>query len=239
MKKTIGILLLTTVFTTVSCNSPGLKRLLIATGLGCGAGLALGAIADELKRKKSAKERRKVENRMLGILRKKKANNKGKVVGLAAGCMAGLGVGAYMNWMHEDIKENFGSRGIDLDKVPGPDGETDALRVKMDGNITFVANKTSLNSTGSANLAKLSEALGSYPDAKIRITGHTSGRYDPAANIKLSQGRADTAKDILVSNGVSSGRVLSTIGKGYAQPLAGTTQTDPANRRVEIMIVGD
>ena len=85
-----------------------------STGIGCAAGLGLGAIYDETQRKKANKDRK---NDVFAIFKKKKAQNNGKMVGLAVGCLAGLGTGMYLDLMHDDMEEQLGSRGVRLEKV--------------------------------------------------------------------------------------------------------------------------
>ena len=242
MKKvSILVLALSVLFGSVYCNiSAATKRLLVATGIGCGAGLAFGAAYDEYQRKKDSKDRKKVSNRMLGIFKKKKKQNKGKMVGLATGCLAGLGTGLYLNMMYEDINEKFGQDGITLQKVPGPDGETSELLVQMDGNMNFNGNAATFKGSGESNVTKVSESLLGYPDTKIKITGHTSkGSSDVAFNQKLSQERADAAKNIMVGHGVEAGRIISSEGMSFNKPVPGKSDKDAANRRVEIRIVGE
>lgn len=69
------------------------------------------------------------------------------------------------------------------------------------------------------------------------VIGHTDNKGNPAANVKLSQERADFVKGILVSHGADAAK-LSTEGKGDKEPIGdnGTDAGRRQNRRVEIAI---
>ena len=226
----IGMLIL-----SISC-SEGMKKVAIATGIGCAVGFGAGAIYDELQRKKTNKGKKFKQDQMFAAFKKKKSNNKGKMVGLGVGCAAGLGTGLYLKMMYEDMQENFKDKGVELLKVEGPDGEVTELQVKMDGNINFVANKSDFQGPAQANMVKLSEALAAYPDTNVKIMGYTSGTGSVASNIPLSQDRADAAKKELEKNNIDGSRITAE-GKGNTNPLPGTKVTDKVNRRVEIHIL--
>lgn len=221
----------------VSSCSENAKRLLIATGIGCGTGLAFGAVYDEMQRAKDGKERKKLENQVFNVFKKKKAQNNGKIVGLAAGCAAGLGTGLYLNMMKEDIKQNFGKDGIELEDVKDRNGDITALKVKMDGDIAFENGKSDLKGTGKANIDKLSEALLAYPDTNLAVTGHANKTGSESVNLKLSESRAKEVVSIMSDNGVEKARVTSVKGLGSDQPLPGKSPADGANRRVEVEIL--
>ncbi len=65
------------------------------------------------------------------------------------------------------------------------------------------------------------------------IEGHTDSRGEPSYNLELSQRRADTIRDLLISLGVSPDR-LRASGKGEFEPVAEGENEDAyqQNRRV-------
>lgn len=223
-------------FTSVSCESLSWKTF-AATGIGCAVGLGLGAVIDEQNRKSSNEDRRKD---VFAIFKKRKAQNNGKMVGLATGCLAGLGVGLYLDLMHDDIEDQFGDRGIELEKVKagGPNGETEELLVKMDGDISFDSGSSNLSGTASNNVDTLAEALAKYPETKVRVYGHTDGTGSRATNDRLSQQRAAGVADELA---LGSDRIKELRGWANDRPLPGTSRTGNvrANRRVEVFIVAE
>jgi len=233
MKKYTTLTLITTIGITSiffsQCESIT-KKTLISTGLGCGAGLALGTIYDEAQRKKDSKDRRKD---VFAIFKKKKEQNQGKIVGLATGCLAGLGVGLYLDLMYDDIQNQFGSKGIQLEKVPDEKGETKELLVKMDGDINFQLNSAELQGVAKENVAKLKEALEAYPETGVKIWGHTDKSGTRAYNEKLSFERAKSVANYL---NLAPSRVVEIKGWAWDKPIDETGKS-PANRRVEVRIV--
>ena len=108
--------------------------------------------------------------------------------------------------------------------------------------------------TGSAEIVKPSfkvldgaiKVLTEYPDLKMEIQGHTDDVGDDAANLELSQKRADSVKAYFESKGVASDRVVA---KGYGEtaPMAPVDGLKGAklkaaqakNRRVEFKLLSD
>lgn len=234
--KKVSIILILTSLLLGSCSDK-YKRLLISTGIGCGTGLAFGAVYDEMKRAKDNKERKKLENQVFNIFKERKKRNKGKTIGLATGCLAGLGVGLYLNMMKEDIQENFSEKGIELEDVKDREGELVALRVKMDGDISFENGKADLRGTGKSNVDKLSEALNAYPETKIAITGHANRTGSDSFNRWISQQRADEVAELMQSKGLDKNRIAKSQGMSSTTPLPGLSPKDGRNRRVEVKIL--
>ncbi len=233
MKKFTTLTLITTiVITSIFFSHCGsiTKKTLISTGLGCGAGLALGTIYDEAQRKKDSKDRRKD---VFAIFKKKKEQNQGKIVGLATGCLSGLGVGLYLDLMYDDIQNQFGSKGIQLEKVPDEKGETKELLVKMDGDINFQLNSAELQGVAKENVSKLKEALEAYPETGVKIWGHTDKSGTRDYNEKLSFERAKSVANYL---NLAPSRVVEIKGWAWDKPIDETGKS-PANRRVEVRIV--
>lgn len=101
--------------------------------------------------------------------------------------------------------------------------------------------------TGSATIAESSKSVLNqiFQDAttadgtKILVTGHTDNTGNPASNQTLSEARAQSVVDYLISKGLVSTR-LKSEGKGQNSPVASnsTPQGKAQNRRVEIAILG-
>jgi outer membrane protein OmpA-like peptidoglycan-associated protein len=233
-KGIIATLVIMSVF-GVSCSDK-MKRLLVSTGIGCTAGLAVGAVYDEVQRKKEGNDRKQLQNAIGNIFKERKKQNKGKIVGLATGCLAGLGVGFYLNTMYDDMSDTLGKEGIRLEKIQER-GETTALKVNMDGGISFEDGRSDLKGVGKTNVDKLSEALLAYPETKIDIEGHANRTGTESVNQKLSESRAKTVAGLMKDNGLESGRVGRVVGYGSANPMKGVDPKDGSNRRVEVFIV--
>jgi OmpA-OmpF porin, OOP family len=73
---------------------------------------------------------------------------------------------------------------------------------------------------------------------RVRIEGYTDSSGTKAANLRLSQARAEAVADYLASKGVARGR-LEAVGYGEARPIAPnlTARGRELNRRVEIVVL--
>jgi adhesin transport system outer membrane protein len=70
---------------------------------------------------------------------------------------------------------------------------------------------------------------------RFLVEGHTDSTGNPASNQALSQQRAQSVQEYLVSKGVQASR-LDSVGRGSAQPLPNKTANDPLNRRVAVVM---
>ncbi|KAF1010997.1 MAG: Outer membrane porin F [Pseudomonas fluorescens] len=75
-------------------------------------------------------------------------------------------------------------------------------------------------------------------NAQLRVSGHTDSVGKDAYNQKLSERRAHSVVDYLVSQGVPRSRFVSVSGAGESHPVADNKTADgrALNRRVEIQI---
>jgi len=118
----------------------------------------------------------------------------------------------------------------------------DATKIKFD-NINFATARWDLNAEAKTELDKVYQFLTDYPKMKIRIEAHTDYRGGDSYNQRLSQNRAKSALDYLVSKGIATER-LESEGYGEAQPTVPNEVDGRANqanmainRRVEFKIV--
>ncbi|WP_426117526.1 OmpA family protein [Pseudomonas sp. DSP3-2-2] len=76
------------------------------------------------------------------------------------------------------------------------------------------------------------------PSAQLRVSGHTDSVGRDAYNQKLSEKRAISVTDYLVSSGIPRSAFVSVEGDGEARPVADnkTASGRSLNRRVEIKI---
>ena len=86
-------------------------------------------------------------------------------------------------------------------------------------------------------LDQFAQGLGQQPSMEVRIVGHTDNTGSDAVNNPLSVNRAQSARDYLVSRGVSSSRI-SIDGRGSREPIAdNATEAGRArNRRIDIFL---
>jgi OmpA-OmpF porin, OOP family len=88
-------------------------------------------------------------------------------------------------------------------------------------------------------LDQVSQVLKDFPKMRVSIEGHTDNVGGEAANMRLSQRRAEAVQDYLVSRGISPSR-LQAIGYGPTKPIASnkTAKGKAQNRRTEFRITG-
>ncbi|MFH1534620.1 MAG: OmpA family protein, partial [Patescibacteria group bacterium] len=105
-------------------------------------------------------------------------------------------------------------------------------------NIFFDFAKSTLRPESMLELNRLVELLKDSPTLKIEISGHTDNIGSYAYNIKLSEDRAKSVVNYLISKGISTYR-LAYKGYGYNQPIA-TNYTEEGrqlNRRTEFKVL--
>jgi len=112
-------------------------------------------------------------------------------------------------------------------------------KIDLKQKIFFQTNKAVILPQSYSLLAEIANVLKTRPGLKIRVEGHTDSRGKRAANIALSQSRAESVRQYLVGLGVDASR-LEAIGFGPDQPIE-TNRTAAGrekNRRVEFFITG-
>ena len=114
--------------------------------------------------------------------------------------------------------------------------EIESLVLSGDANFEF--NKSKLLPNAYAVLDSLVGTMKAHPEYKWEVGGYTDGIGSASYNKKLSQRRAQSVVDYLVSQGVSRND-LKIVGYGKDDPIA-TNSTDEGramNRRVEIKLL--
>ncbi len=100
-------------------------------------------------------------------------------------------------------------------------------------NVQFQTSSATLLQKSNADLDKIVKVMNDYPYYSLKISGHTDNRGNDAFNQKLSEDRAKSCFDYLVSHGISASR-MTHAGYGETQPIA-TNDTKAGrlqNRRV-------
>lgn len=101
--------------------------------------------------------------------------------------------------------------------------------------ISFDTNKADVKAQYHGELDKLGNFLKEFPDSKGTIEGHTDAVGSKAANLKLSQARAESVRSYIIGKfGIDSSRI-SAKGFGPAKPVASnkTAAGKAQNRRIE------
>lgn len=156
-------------------------------------------------------------------------NLAGGLIGAAVGGVAGGLLGRYLD-----------NQAREIDAIPDANVErqADRLMVTFPGDTFFDSGSSRIHPGAAQRLNSLSQTLSSYPESNVVIRGHTDSTGSEAANLRLSEDRANSVRNYLVNGGVSPSRITA-MGFGEQFPLA-TNATEAGrqqNRRVEIEIV--
>jgi outer membrane protein OmpA-like peptidoglycan-associated protein len=106
--------------------------------------------------------------------------------------------------------------------------------------VLFDFNKYTLKPAARERLARISGIVLAYPDLRLDIEGHTDAIGSDEYNQTLSEKRASSVRDYLVTSGVPMNSVVAK-GLGKSDPVAdnSTAAGRKLNRRVEMIVSGD
>src|SRR2546428_3283636 len=201
MIRKLSILLLATLFAVACASSTDDPN--AKAKRGAGAGAAAGAVVGAIIGNQSG------------------SNRTGAVVGAAAGAAIGAAIGHKMDQQQKELQQ-----------IPGVEVTRPAeneIAVQLTNDILFDFNSAALRAESQSTLRDLANNFQRYPDETVSVEGHTDNIGSPAYNQTLSERRADSVKDYLASQGVSSSRV-SAIGYGETRPKA--TNDTPEGRQL-------
>ena len=135
----------------------------------------------------------------------------------------------------EISNEEFKSMDIMLDPI-----EKIIVAQKVELNsIYFDFDKSNIKSEAAFDLDNLVQVMIKYPELTVSIESHTDNKGPSSYNQKLSERRAKTTMQYVVSKGIDSSR-LSADGKGESNPILDCSncnkEEDQLNRRSEFII---
>ena len=211
--KSIAIALYAALVVSCGMSNTG-KGALIGAGGGAGLGAIIGAIAG---------------NTAVGA-----------VIGGAVGAGAGAIIGKKMD---KAKKEAEAVQNAQVEAVTDANG-LEAVKVTFDSGILFATGSSTLSSTAQSSLFQFANVLKNNADCDVAVQGYTDNagwKNSTAAqsqqkNLELSQQRAQSVTNYLLSQGVSTTQIRSTMGYGEANPVAdnATAAGKAQNRRVEV-----
>ena len=211
--KSIAIALCAALVVSCGMSNTG-KGALIGAGGGAGLGAIIGAIAG---------------NTAVGA-----------VIGGAVGAGAGAIIGKKMD---KAKKEAEAVQNAQVEAVTDANG-LEAVKVTFDSGILFATGSSTLSSTAQSSLFQFANVLKNNADCDVAVQGYTDNagwKNSTAAqsqqkNLELSQQRAQSVTNYLLSQGVSTTQIRSTMGYGEANPVAdnATAAGKAQNRRVEV-----
>lgn len=154
---------------------------------------------------------------------------KGALIGAALGGVAGSGYGYYADKQEEQLRHELEGSGVEVQR------QGEVIKLIMPGSITFSSNSADVSSNFYNPLNQVAASLKQYDQSNIDIVGHTDSTGARQRNIDLSQLRAASVGNYLISQGVAGTRIVSR-GVGPDQPIASNASEAgrQQNRRVEI-----
>ncbi|MFN3639470.1 MAG: OmpA family protein [Flavobacterium sp.] len=157
----------------------------------------------------------------------------GAVIGGAVGGTVGGVIGNKMDKQAREIEEAL--PGAEVNRV-----EEGIVLVLGENSVNFETAKSTLTPLARQNLDKVVPVFQSYPDTNIRIYGYTDSTGRLEFNQKLSEDRAASVRNYLVSKGLVASRFV-TVGMGPNDPIATneTVEGRSKNRRVEFTITAN
>ena len=190
------------------------KGALIGAGGGAGVGAIIGAIAGNT------------------------------AIGAAIGGAVGAGAGAIIGKKRDKAKKEAEAvQNAQVEAVTDTNG-LEAVKVTFDSGILFATGKAELSTTAKTSLFQFANVLKGNADCDVAVQGYTDNagwKNSTAAqsqqkNLELSQQRAQSVTNYLLSQGVSPTQIRSTMGFGEANPVAdnSTAAGKAQNRRVEV-----
>jgi outer membrane protein OmpA-like peptidoglycan-associated protein len=138
----------------------------------------------------------------------------------------------------EDAEKRAAQAAKDLAQIASVKQETRGMVITLSGSVLFASGKADLLPAAQAKLNEVATALTNQdPDSKIVIEGHTDSKGSADLNQRLSQQRAESVRNYLISRGIASERVTA-LGQGSAQSIADNASAEGRanNRRVEIVV---
>ena len=138
----------------------------------------------------------------------------------------------------EEAEKRAAQAMADLAKFASVKQEARGMVITLSGSVLFASAKSDLLPAAQLKLNDVANALiKEDPLSKIVVEGHTDSQGAVPYNQDLSQRRAQSVRDYLVSRGIASDRVTAQ-GFGSSRSIADNTSAEGRanNRRVEIVV---
>lgn len=163
-------------------------------------------------------------------------HDSGKYIGAVVGAVAGGAVGHYMDnqqaEFEKELKTEQDAHQLEIERL-----KDDTLKLTVDNEVSFDFDRAEIKPAFKPSLQKLANVINKYDRTIVHIVGHTDSTGPADYNQRLSERRAESVADYLVSQGVPRSR-LRTEGRGETEPRD-TNATEAGrqlNRRVDIFI---
>ena len=156
---------------------------------------------------------------------------KGILIGAASGAALGGGVGYYMDVQEAKLRDQMRGTGVSVTR------NGDNIILNMPSSITFAVDSADLSPSFYNTLSGVALVLKEYDKTYVNVVGHTDNTGSASHNQALSERRAASVGQFLISQGAAANR-FNIRGVGFNQPVASnaTAAGRAQNRRVEITL---
>ncbi|GAA3697814.1 OmpA family lipoprotein [Oceanisphaera sediminis] len=157
--------------------------------------------------------------------------SKGVLIGAASGAALGGGVGYYMDVQEAKLRDQMRGTGVSVTR------NGDNIILNMPSSITFAVDSADLSPSFYNTLSGVAMVLKEYEKTYVNVVGHTDNTGSASHNQALSERRAASVGQFLISQGAAANR-FNIRGVGFNQPVASNNTADgrAQNRRVEITL---
>ena len=103
--------------------------------------------------------------------------------------------------------------------------------------LNFATGSATILPESQEQLDNIAEVLRAYPNVTVKVGGYTDNTGDPAANMRLSQSRAESVRTALIGKGIGAARMVAE-GYGDKHPVADNATPDgrARNRRIALRV---
>ena len=118
------------------------------------------------------------------------------------------------------------------------------IRIELSADVMFDFDSAELRAEAEQVLRNVAEIIRAHEGANVRVEGHTDSKGSDSYNQQLSEERARSVRDWLMSADGLDGTEFSIYGFGESKPAAANEMTDGSddpegrqrNRRVDIVV---
>lgn len=159
-------------------------------------------------------------------------SGKSAAIGAGVGALGGYIWSTQMAQKKAAMEQATAGTGVDVTQT-----SDNQLKLNIPSDISFDINSAVIKPNLRPILDQFAQGLANQPNTEIRIVGHTDSTGSDAINNPLSVNRAASARNYLVSRGVSAQRI-QIDGRGSYEPIADNyTEAGRAkNRRIEMFL---
>ena len=140
--------------------------------------------------------------------------------------------------LRQDAEKRAAQASADLAKFASVKQESRGMVITLSGSVLFTSGRSELLPAAQLKLNEVAKALTEQdPESLMVVEGHTDSQGKADFNQKLSQDRAQSVRDYLVSRGIAGDRITAA-GFGPSRTVGdnATAEGRANNRRVEIVV---